>query len=165
MTTKINGGPEVGLWSEGEMHFFTITLPAGALAAATATVTVNHPQVAAQTVTTLIEVPNGTVSKVLDIITNGYEDLVGSDDYFFTANVVGLEYTEGTTTIKVALSRCGWTAANLQAALRELGAAVTVNKYTANTYALNIPVAITTAAVDFTTITVAAGASFTGSAT
>ena len=156
---RINGGSQVGFWSEGSIHFFTITVPAGALNEATALLTVRHPQVSGQTVTSLVEVPNGMVSKVIEVINNG------TSNYVYGAGVVGLEYTEGTTTIKVALNRCNWTAANLQLALRDLGAAVTVNKYSADNYGTDVTPTITTQSVDFTSITVATAANFVGSAT
>ena len=155
---RINGGAEIGFWSEGKLHFFTITLPAGALGEATASLTVRHPQISGQTVTTLVEVPNGTLSKIMDVIVNGITT------YVYGAGIVGLEYTEGTTTVKVALSKCSWTAANLQLALRELGAAVTANKYSADNYGLDVTPTITTHVVDFSAVTVAVSATFVGSA-
>jgi hypothetical protein len=135
MTTKIHGGVKAGFWTEGAIQFYTVAvLPAGSM-------------------TEIIAADGVTVvtGSVLDVVTK----VVGEK-----AVIVGVEYAEGTASVKLALTRSGWTAADLQVALRALGATVAYNTYTG---VADDTVIATTGT--FAAITVAAGAAFTGSAT
>ncbi len=130
MTTNVNGGVKGGFWTEGALAFYTVTLPAGALNDIIA-------------VDTLEVVPDGTLDVVVKV-TGG------------AANIVGIEYAEAGTTVKLALARSGWTAATLQTAIQAVGT-ISTNKYTSS-----VSDVITTASVAFGSATVATQATFIG---
>lgn len=129
---KLNGGVKSGFWTEGAIAFYTVTLPA--------------------VIGDIIDA-NGVVvpNSVLDVVTK----VVGEQ-----AVIVGIEYAEGSAAVKLALTRSGWSAATLQAALVAVGAGVSTNVYpyipATETY--------TNSTVTFVGTTVAVAANFTGSA-
>lgn len=134
MTTKVHGGVKGGFWTEGAVAFYTVAvLPAGSM-----------DYVIAQDGVTVV------TNSVLDAVIKTVDA---------SAVVVGVEYAEGVASVKLALTRSGWTAATLQTALRALGATVAYNTYTS---AGDDTVVATTGT--FAAITVAAGAAFTGAA-
>jgi ABC-type phosphate transport system permease subunit len=134
MTTKVHGGVKGGFWTEGALQFYTVAvLPAGSM----------DYVIATDGVTVVTNSVLDAVIKTVDA----------------SANVVGVEYTEGVASVKIAVARSGWTAATLQTALRALGATVAYNTYTSG--GSDVVVATTGT---FAAITVAAGASFVGTA-
>lgn len=132
MVDKVNGGVKKGFWTEGAVAFYTVdTVPALADVVAVDGVSV---------------VPNSTLDKIIQVVGE-------------KAVVIGVEYAEGGTDVLLALTRSGWTAADMQTAIRALGNAVTVNKYTSGASDV-----ITTTTVDLSAVKVTTGADFVGSA-
>lgn len=135
MVDKVNGGVKQGFWTEGAVQFYTISvLPADSFL-----------YLIAQDGVSVC--PNS----VLDVVAK----VVGSK-----AVIIGIEYTEGATeTVKVAVTRSGWTAADMQTDLRALGDSVAYNTYTSGADDTIVSTTGTFAAVE-----VAAGATFVGTA-